>query len=93
MGTGSGSSIAKNQDGKIKSVRQLAIEFAELKQRVEIEKYRQQMNFPAEVNSTSSINIGSGSSGQSNDEETATSNKSNTYNRNSKRGTRLVRSS
>ena len=40
---------------------------------------------------TSSINLGSGSS-QPTNEETATSNKSNTYNRNSKRGTRLVRS-
>ena len=38
----------------------------------------------------SSINIGSSS--QASDEETTTSNKSNTYNRNSKRGTRLVRS-
>ena len=41
---------------------------------------------------TSYINIGSGSS-QSSYEETTTSNKSSTYNRNSKRGTRLVRSS
>lgn len=40
---------------------------------------------------TSSINIGSSS--QSTNEETTTSNKRNTYNRNSKRGTRLVRSS
>ena len=48
------------------------------------------MNFPAEVESTSSMNIGSGSS-QATYEETTTNNKSNTYNRNSKRGTRLVR--
>lgn len=49
------------------------------------------MNFPAE--STSSINIGSGSGGyQSTNEETTTPNKSNTYNRNSKKGIRLVRS-
>ena len=40
---------------------------------------------------TSSINIGS--SGQTNEEETATLNKGSTYNRNSKRGTRLVRNS
>ena len=85
-----GGSTAKNQDGKIKSVRQLAIEFAELKQKAEIEEYRRQMNFPAEVERTSSINIGSSS--QATDEENTTSNKGNTYNRNSKRGTRLVRS-
>ena len=90
MGGGSGSIPARNQDGTIKSVRQLAIEYAELEQKARIEKYRQQMNFPAEVERTSSINIGSSS--QSTDEETSTSNKSNTYNRNSKRGTRLVRS-
>ncbi len=91
MGGGSGSSTAKNQDGKIKSVRQLAIELAELKQKEEIEKYRKQMNFPAEVESTSYIHRRSGSGNPANDEETVTSNKSNTYNRNSKRGTRLVR--
>ena len=62
----------------------------EFKQKAEIDKYRQQMNFPAEVNSTSSINLGS--SRQPTDEETTTNNKDNTYNRNSKRGTRLVRS-
>ena len=55
-----------------------------------IEDFRRQMNFPAEVERTSSMNIGSSS--QSTDEEISTSNKSNTYNRNSKRGTRLVRS-
>lgn len=40
---------------------------------------------------TSSINLGSSS--QSSAEETASLNKDNIYNRNSKRGTRLVRSS
>ena len=49
------------------------------------------MNFPAKVERTSTMNIGSSS--QSSDEDTATSNKGSTYNRNSKRGTRLVRSS
>ena len=91
MGGGSGSSIARNPDGKIKSVRQTMLEFMKIKEMAELNEYRRQMNFPAEVERTSSINIGSGSS-QANDEETATSNKSNTYNRNSKRGTRLVRS-
>ena len=62
---------------------------SEYRQKAEIEKYRQQMNFPAEVERTSSMNIGSSS--QATDEETSTSNKGNTYNRNSKRGTRLVR--
>ena len=74
------------------SVRQNMIGLMKLKEMVEIEKYRQQMNFPAEVNSTSTINLGSGSSQSINGETTAL-NKSNTYNRNSKRGTRLVRSS
>ena len=90
MGGGSGSYIAKTPDGKIKSVRQRAIGMAEFMQKMEIEKYRKQMNFPAEVEMTSSINIGSGS--QSTEEEIDTTNKRNTYNRNSKRGTRLVRS-
>ena len=48
------------------------------------------MNFPAEVERTSTMNIGSSS--QSTDEENTTLNKGSTYNRNSKRGTRLVRS-
>ena len=56
-----------------------------------IRELRQQMNFPEEVERTSTVNIGN--SNQSTDEENTTSNKSNTYNRNSKRGTRLVRSS
>ena len=72
------------------SVRQNMIGLMKLKEMSEIEKYRQQMNFPVE--STSSITIGSGSSGQPTNEETTPSNKGNTYNRNSKRGTRLVRS-
>ena len=62
-----------------------------LKEQEEIEKYRQKMNFPAEAERTSSIYIGSGGS-QANYVETTTSNKGSTYNRNSKRGTRLVRS-
>ena len=47
---------------------------------------------PIESKNNSNINLGS-SGGQTNDEETSTLNKSSTYNRNSKRGTRLVRSS
>ena len=92
MGGGSGSSIARNPDGKIKSVRQSMLEFMKIKEMAEISEYRRQMNFPAEAERTSSINMGSGG-GQTPEEETTTSNKSNTYNRNSKRGTRLVRSS
>lgn len=45
-----------------------------------------QMIFPTQTNSTLYI----GSRGNSTGEETATLNKGNTYNRNSKRGTRLV---
>ena len=54
-------------------------------------EYERRMKLPAEVERTSSVNIGSGS--QANDVETDTPNKGSTYNRNSKRGTRLVRSS
>ena len=53
-------------------------------------EYERRMKLPTGAERTSSMNIGS--SGQSNDEDTTTNNKSNTYNRNSKRGTRLVRS-
>ena len=65
---------------------------AKIKKREEeyIREVRKRMNFPAEVERTSTINIGS--SNQDTDEETSTSNKGSTYNRNSKRGTRLVRS-
>ena len=62
----------------------------EFKQEAEISEYRKKMNFPAEVERTSSINLGSSGS-QSTDGENATLNKGNTYNRNSKRGTRLVK--
>lgn len=76
---------------KYMSVKDTMLEFMKIKEMAEISEYRRKMNFPAEVERTSSINIGSSS--QSTDEETSTSNKGSTYNRNSKRGTRLVRSS
>ncbi len=74
------------------SVKDTMLQFMKIKEMAEINKYRREMNFPAEVNSTSSINLGS-SGGQTPEEETTTLNKGNSYNRNSKRGTRLVRSS
>ena len=75
---------------KYVSVKDTMLEFMKIKEKVEINEYRRQMNFPTEVERTSSMNIGSSS--QTTDEETTTPNKGNTYNRNSKRGTRLVRS-
>lgn len=52
------------------------------------ERTRNKMKIPT---TTSAINLGSSSS-QAVDKEASTLNKSTTYNRNSKRGTRLVRS-
>ena len=79
-----------NNGKKYMSVKDTMLELIKIKEMTEINKYRREMNFPAE--STSSINIGSGGGEQPPNEENTTSNKSNTYNRNSKRGTRLVRS-
>ena len=85
--------IKKRQKKEGLSVKENMMEFMRLKEMAEINEYRRQMNFPAEANSTSAISIGSSSSSsQSADELASTPNKSNTYNRNSKRGTRLVRS-
>ncbi len=83
MGTGSNGK-------KYVSVKDTMLEFMKIKEMTEINEYRRKMNFPAEVERTSSINIGSSS--QAPEEEIATTNKGSTYNRNSKRGTRLVRS-
>ena len=64
---------------------------AKIKKREEeyIREVRKRMNFPDEVQVTSPISIGSSNSTVG---ETATSNKSNTYNKTGKRGTRLMRS-
>lgn len=59
---------------------------AEIKQ-AQIDQYRQYMNFPEEIKRTVSVLSGGGGG-----ENTATNSKGSTYNRNSKRGTRLVRS-
>ena len=83
--------IKKRQTKEGLTVKENMLEFMRIKEMAEINEYRRQMNFPAEVEWTSTVNIGSGSS-QATDEESSTTNKSNTYNRNSKRGTRLVRS-
>lgn len=81
-----------NNGKKYMSVKDTMLELMKIKEMTEISEYRRKMNFPAE--STSSINIGSGSGGeQPTNEETTTSNKGKSYNRNSKRGTRLVSSS
>lgn len=65
---------------------------AKIKKREEeyIREVRKLMNFPAEIQLTSPISIGS--SGNSTGGETATSNKSNSYDKDGKRGTRLMRS-
>lgn len=76
---------------KYVSVKDTMLQLMKIKEEEGINKYRREMNFPAER--TSYINIGSGSDGyQSTNEETTTPNKGNTYNRNIKRDTRLVRS-
>lgn len=77
---------------KYVSVKDTMLEFMKIKEMAEINEYRSQMNFPAEAERTSSINIGGSSSSQPTNEEASTNNKGSTYNRNSKRGTRLVRS-
>ena len=76
---------------KPKSVKQMAMENAELRQKAEIDEYRKKLNFPAEVTSTSIIRLGS-SRGKPTAEEITTSNKNKTYDKAGKRGTRLVRS-
>lgn len=75
---------------KYVSVKDTMLEVMKIKEMVEINEYRRKMNFPAEVERTSSISLGSSS--QSSEEDTATPNKSSTYNKAGKRSTRLVRS-
>lgn len=76
--------VSRNPDGKIKTVKQIVTGMVELRQKAEIEKYRQQMNPEPSKAPDTSVSGGTATN-------TASLSKSNGYNRNSKRGTRLVK--